>query len=615
MSAPASSLHPTPALRVARAARPTLTTERLVILGLVALFVAMVALTWRKWGVPEVDAGAELATADLVAHGSVPYLDVRYFYGPLGLYSLAGTFAVFGTSFTTAFAFGLVQAAAILAVFYALCRHWLPPVSAGLATAVLLAIGFSGTPDNFVLPHSNSATFGLLVLLAELLALTRGRRAIAGALVGAAALTRPEFALVAVVAAGAYAAGVWWDSGRQAAIQTAGRLALPALVVGGAGLGVFAVLAGPHRLFLENLWPVDFIRSAGFKTQAYWMPFTPASVLGLLARGAIYCLLVAGFVVSVPRLVAARGARRVTALWPLAAAFALVALGIVAWRLTGVAGPEQAQVQTELTKGLIGMSWLPLLGLGVAAYAALLLVRGRPAPLSGSWAIDLPLIVVAAGLGLRAYAAFTPERSYAPYYAAPMVLLLVLAHQRLGSAYPRARVASLAVPGLVALALSAYALGGLYSDHTTAVHTPRGTYITEASAAPAVRRALDAIEERTPAGARILVGPGDGGLYFMSGRRPALYETMLLPGLLDSRADERDAIARLRRERVSLAVLGARDYSDYGSRTFGVDYNTLLGDYLREHTVAESTFGRFGDPVAGSGSSRAYRLLELRRGG
>ena len=42
---------------------------------------------------------------------------------------------------------------------------------AGLATAVLLAIAFSGTTFDFVLPHTNSATIGLLCLLLELLAL------------------------------------------------------------------------------------------------------------------------------------------------------------------------------------------------------------------------------------------------------------------------------------------------------------------------------------------------------------------------------------------------------------------------------------------------------------
>ena len=614
MSAPASSLSRAPTLPAALG-RSWLTAERLVIAGLVVLFLAVVAVTWQKWGVPEVDAGAELSTADLVAHGSLPYADVRYFYGPVGLYSLAGAFALFGTSFTTAFGFGLLQAAAILATFYWLCRRWLAPVNAGLATALLLAIGFSGTPYNFVLPHTNSATFGLLVLLLELVALTRGRTALAGALVGLAALTRPEFALVAVLAAAAYAFGLWRDADRPTALRAAGRMALPALAVAGGVLGLFAVLAGPHTLFFENLWPVDFIRSAGFKTQSYWMPFTPASALGLLARGAIYCGVVIGLVVSVSRLRTARGSNLIVSVWPLAAALAGVGLGLAAWHVSGVAAAEQSQVQTELTKGLLGMSWLPLLGLGVAAYAGVLLVRGRPAPLSGSWAIDLPLIVAAAVLGLRAYAAFTAERSYAPYYAAPLVLLLLIAHQRLAGEFPSARAVALAVPAIVALALGAYALGGLYADHTTLVNTERGSYLADAQAAPAVQGAVDEIRRRTPDGASILAGPADGGLYFMSDRRPALYEAMLLPGLLDSAADERAAIARLGRDDVSLAVLGARDLSDYGSRTFGTDYNALLGRYLQANTVDRVVVGRLDDPVAGSGPSRGYQLLELRAGG
>ena len=99
--------------------------DRPVLATLAGLFVLVVALSWRKWGAPEIDAGAEMTTADLVKHGAVAYHDVRYYYGPLGLYSLALSFKLFGTSFTTVYAFGLVQAAAILAAFYALARHWL----------------------------------------------------------------------------------------------------------------------------------------------------------------------------------------------------------------------------------------------------------------------------------------------------------------------------------------------------------------------------------------------------------------------------------------------------------------------------------------------------------
>src|SRR5450432_2340852 len=72
---------------------------------LVALFAALVALSWRKWGMPEGDAGAELTTADLIKHGALAYRDVRYFYGPLGVYALALAFKLFGTSLTVAYGF------------------------------------------------------------------------------------------------------------------------------------------------------------------------------------------------------------------------------------------------------------------------------------------------------------------------------------------------------------------------------------------------------------------------------------------------------------------------------------------------------------------------------
>ena len=66
----------------------------------------------------------------------------------------------------------------------------------------------------------------------------------------------------------------------------------------------------------------------------------------------------------------------------------------------------------------------------------------------------------------------------------------------------------------------------------------------------------------------------------MTDRRPALHELMLLPGLLDTRADEVAAIARLRAEGVREVVIAARDYGAYGSATFGVDFNRTLGGYL-----------------------------------
>ena len=619
--------------------------DRTVVAALALCFAALTALTWRKWGVPEIDAGAELTTADLIRHGAVAYRDVRYYYGPLGLYSLALSFRVFGTSFTTAFAFGLAQTAAILAAFYALARHWLVPLTAGLASAVLLAIGFSGTAFNFVLPHTDSATFGLLFLLLTLLALTRERPLAAGAGVGMVALTRPEFLAVAVGAAAAYTIATWRVSGRGPAWRAAWRMALPALAIPLAVYAWFAEQAGFSRLFTENLWPVKFLH-AGVNTEQNWMPLSAGSIAGLAARAAIYTGLLAALVASVNgwrgrrRPVAAGAGRHgsgaagngaaiptsgngaVTptdaragawrALWPLAAAVLALALLDGLLRASGVLSGQRAAIELEMRHLVLGMSWLPALGIAVAVLAAVRLVRGQSSPLGRSWPADLALTVAALGLGLRAYNAFTTEGSYAPYFAAPLVLLLGILHERVAARWPQARAASLGALGLVAVGLAVYAVGGLYVHENTTVHTPRGSFVTSAAAAHALQAAVGEIDAQSGPGERILAAPTDGGLYFMADRLPALYELTLLPGLLASPAEERAAVARMRREHVAVAAIGARDLSIWGTPTFGVNYDPLLGAYLRGAAVARTTVGTLADPVGGTNPSRGFTIVRLR---
>ncbi len=661
---------------------------------------ALTAATWRKWGMPEIDAGAEMTTADLVKHGALAYRDVRYYYGPIGLYSLALAFKLAGTSFTTAYAFGLAQTAAILATFYALARQWLNPLVAGLASAVLMAIGYSGTAFNFILPHTNSATFGLLGVLAMLLALARGRMLWAGMAAGIVGLTRPEFVAVAWAGMAAYTAVTWRMDGRVAAWRAAWRLALPALALPALVLGWFATRAGAGTLFTENLWPVKFIR-VGAKTEQNWMPFTLSSLLGLAARASIYLGLLAALVKSVEGWREGRDARRrvraqergggpaepargplsgpITALWPLGALALTLALADAALRASGVLSEQRAAIEGEVRHLTLGMSWLPALGLGVCVVAAVRLMRGGESPLRGgegpvrggegplrggegplrggegpvrggegplrggegpvrgadlhvsaeansngkpaqpvgarirsSWPVDAALIVVAAGLGLRAYNAFTTEGSYAPYYTAPLLLLLGILHTRVAERHPRARAASLGALGLVAAGLAAYALGGLYVHDTTAVHTPRGTFITTAAAAPALEGAVRAIDAATRPGERILAAPDDGGLYFMADRPPALYELTLLPGLLATPAEERRAVTRLRGEHVRLAVSGARDLAAWGTPTFGVDYDRLLGAYLRGATSSGGVIGTLAQPVGGTSPSKGFTIERLR---
>lgn len=610
---PPSAAPDHPALdSVSGARRIKTNADARAIAGLAFLFALLAMLSWRKWGVPSVDPGHELTTAATIASGGEPYLDIRYFYGPVGVYALGGTFAVFGTSFTAAFAFGLAQAAAILAAFYALARRLLTVVPSFLATAIVAAIGFSGTALNFVLPHTNSATFGILFMLLMLLALSRERLILAGIAGGIVCLTRPEFAAVAVLTGAAFLVGQARQQGIGAALRALPQLALPALVIAGTVLGLLAADAGTATLFGENLWPVDFLRIAGFSSQSAWAPFDLESAAATLARAGTYCALLAAVIASAVFFAKARDpAGRIRAFWPIPAALAALLFVDLAWRVLGVWDGARAAVQYESTHLLIGMSWLPALGFAACAVIAFCLLRGDKAPISGSWGFDLALVAAAAALGGRAYDAFTAEASYAPYYAAPLVLLLALLHDRLGKRWPEARTASYAALAAVAIGLMAYAQIGLYRDDSATVHTPRGSFVTTPAAAPALQGTIDYIDSHTTAGEPILAVPLDSGLHFMTGRPPALYDAMFLPGLLDSRADELAAIARLKAEHVRYAVIDQRRFSGYRFERFGVDYNRLFANWLTRGGAPVASFG--GPPrVGGTNPSNFYTVYRIR---
>jgi hypothetical protein len=98
----------------------------------------------------------------------------------------------------------------------------------------------------------------------------------------------------------------------------------------------------------------------------------------------------------------------------------------------------------------------------------------------------------------------------------------------------------------------------------------------------------------------------------MADRRPALYELTLLPGLLATPAEERAAIERLRREHVRLAAIGARDMSIWGTPTFGVNYDAVLGAYLQRSASATTTVGSLSDPVGGTNPSKGFTIVLLR---
>jgi hypothetical protein len=600
----------TPALAWAR--RVAANADVRAIGGIGLILAVLAALSWRKWGVPTIDAGHELTMAAAIAEGAEPYRDIRYFYGPAGVYSLAGAFALFGTGFTTAFAFGLAQTAAILGAFYALARQLLRASTAFLATAMLAAIGLSGTAFNFVLPHSSSATFGLLFLLLMLLALARQRPVLAGLAAGVVCLTRPEFAAVAALAALAFLVGTARQHGVHAALGALPRLALPALALAGGVLAFFAQSAGARTLFTENLWPVHFLRYTNFGSQSDWAPLDLPSFVATAGRAAVYCSLLAAALFAADGVARARSTTgRLRALWPLPAALTALVVADAAWRALGLLGGAREAVEEESLHLVIGMSWLPVLGFAACALVAVRLLRGGSPPLSGSWGFDLAVVVAAAALGARAYDAFVTEASYAPYYAAPLVLLLGVLHERIADRWPQTRHAALGALAAAGLGLALYAQVALYPDESAAVHTARGSFFTNPEAAAPLQRTIDFLRAHTAPGEPIVAVPSDAGMHFLTDRPPALYNVTFLPGQFDSKAGERAAVTRLRQSAVRYAVISERRFVGYGHERFGVDYDRLLGAALMRPGGLVAAFSTPGPTPGGTTPSHSYAIYRI----
>ncbi len=315
-------------------------------LAVVGIVVAVLtALVWGTWGDLGRDTGYDFVAATRVAHGQLPYVDYVYYYGPLAPFMLGLAALIGGTSVTTFVLIGLLLTYAIVAATYALARTQAGPVGAAIAAVTVAAIAFSPTNLSYVVPHTYSATFAILLTLMFLLGLARasnGRpRAVLGAGVaaGLVALTRPEFEAAVVVAA-----LVWLVARARAGRSVRGdtiALIVPALAVPVLVYGAFLTAISPHRLLLENLYPVATLRAGGSAIIREQAPLTTHSLALVLAYFAAYAVGAAALVL------ASRGLSR----YRPAVAAAAVAAAALAVLTLAASNPEAARSRLEWVYG------------------------------------------------------------------------------------------------------------------------------------------------------------------------------------------------------------------------------------------------------------------------
>lgn len=547
--------------------------DALAVAAVGAVVVVLAAVTWNTWGDLGRDTGYDFVAAARVAHGQMPYSDFVYYYGPLAPFALGLAALLGGAGVGTFVAVGLVLTAAIVAATYALARSFTGPTGAALAASGTAAVAFSPTNLSFVVPHTYSESFAILLALLFLIGLARSAEGSmvacwsAGVAAGLVALTRPEFEVAVAFA------GVVWLVARHRGGTLARRQAIaliaPAVAVPVLVYGAYLFSVSPHRLFLENLYPVSTLHAGGSAIIRAQAPLTPHSIVVVLGYLVLYAVGAAAL------LVAARGLNR---LGPRGATAVVLASAAA---VLAVASVDPELIRTRLQWVFGGIPAAAALATAVLVWRHV--VRRRP--VDASTATLLASVTVLAVVAAKTYSGFffLAARAQPAVYTAPLVFAL-LARLHLVE-LPRNRAAVLAGTAWIAV-LVALCAGLTVKDaraQSATVAGPGGSIRVTPAEAPLYRAALGAIAAGTRPGEPIVIAPQLSGLYTLSGRTDPLPQISLVPGALPSRSAELAAVGELERAHVRFAITDRHEFREYGQSTFGGSFDRVLAGWIRRH--------------------------------
>ena len=546
----------------------------LAIGGVALLTIALAVITWGTWGDLNSDTGYDVVAGARVAHGALPYRDFIYYYGPLapavaGLASLVG-----GAGFWPLVVVGFPVALAILALTFVIASILAGRVGAVLATTITAAVAFIPDNFNYVLPHTLDATLGTLLVLAMLLAIWRFAVTsrshwlpVIGSLVGLALLTKPEPAAAALIATGSWVAlGVIRRTvdRRGVAAVVIPAIGIPALVY-----GTILTLVSPHRLLLENLYPVDVFRAGGNVEVHGRMPLTLTSFVHLGGKLVLYAVGAAA-IVLVGRALETRLRRVVLAAIP------FVTIAVIAAALVK---PEALRHGLQYAYG-----WIPAAALIAAIAIGWRLVRAQT-----NWTAEIQL-AFAGAVALTALAATTypgffphaPHEQMAAYYMPLAAIFIVCVHLRLLGRTPATYAAGVAWLAFLAAAGVGLTLKDANVESAT-VHGVNGAISATPAEAHLYRGALAWVNKTTHHGEPIFVAPMMTGIYALSGHESPVQELSMLPDALPHVADEQRTIRALDTAHVRLVITDDRAWPGYGQTTFGASFDRVLATWIRAH--------------------------------
>lgn len=563
------------ALRAARA-RVGLHADATAIAGLALFVVALAAATWGTWGDLDRDTGYDVVAGARVADGDMPYRDFTYYYGPLTPYLMGLVSLVGGTGFWPAVGVGFVITLAIIGMTYAVARPLVAPVGAFLAAALTAAVAFIPSNYSYVLPHTNAATLGTLLLLGLVFcawryaAIDHSRWAVgAGACLGLLTLTKPEPTL-----AGLLAVALWLALRGRAGLpvrHVAALVAVPAAAIPLFAYGSLLAFVSPQVLVFENLWPRDEFSAGRSALLEARTPFTLASGVELLKYTVLYAIGCALLVVLARGLDLPRWRR------PLIVAGSIAAVLFVAACMAKADG---------LRDGIYYIwGWIPL---GALVAVIVLLVRHRRR--SGGWTamaqLELAAAVTLAILAATTYNGFvangwTPV--LAVYYVPFAALLITRLHLFELGRQRTAYILGVVWVSFVVLASAGLTLKEARADSAT-VRGPGGALAEEPAEAGLYQAILGEVGARTNPGDPIFVAPMMTGLYPLSGHLSPVDAISIMPGTLPNLSDQLEAIEQLDDAGVRVIVIDRREPPGYGHTVFGdASFDPVVLAWIRGH--------------------------------
>ncbi len=566
-------------------------------LFVVAAFVAMLGVSWRRWTSMIVDIGRETDLPLRLMNGELLYRDIHYLYPPFSPYFNALIYTVFGVHLDTLAFSGIVFTALLTFICYKIARKLMSPAGASIAAALIVVMSFKPA-GSLVLPYSfaglHAAIFALAAVFFTIRYAESRKRAdllITGIFIGLAAITKQEFAFAAAVAVSAYSIYLHRTNFRLV-LRDISFAAIPAMAIAVPVFGLlfaaidWRILIDDCHLFYTNI-PESLNLYNRFRSGLNDPLGSFVQMIGAAAISTAFVALIVFFsdrrgkfrarlaywfagsiAVAIPILYLYRDQWDGSPLRALP--FFLLAIIVYAWRTR--TGPTE---DADDLKGPASPHFLFIVAVFSLALIFRVVLRVPSGGFSGSFYVPPSLILLV----------------YALLTALPLAVKRWSGDE---NSYSRA-VAVTRAFCLLAIIGTAVSFSFRYrARFGYEISAQRGTLVAERRSGPTIDAALKFIEANTAENEVIAVLPEGNDLAFLTGRRINFRHQVLIPGFLGEQ-DEKDAIEALKKANVRYIFITNRPMREFGATAFGEDFYTTLGGFINENYETVAAFGSPGD--------------------